>query len=40
MNEQTVRARVVVEYTYPDEIVYEKDDDQRGPRSTVARIPV
>jgi len=39
VNEQTVRARVVVEYTYPDEIVYEKDDDQRGPRSAVARIP-
>ncbi len=39
INEETVRARVVVEYTYPDELVYGPDDDGRGPRPTVTQIP-
>jgi len=38
VNEETVRARVVVEYTYPDELVYGPDDDGRGPQPTVAQI--
>ncbi len=39
VNPETVRARVVVEYTYPDQIVYQKDDDKRGPQPTIAQIP-
>ena len=39
VNEETARARVVVDYTYPDAIVYAKDDDNRGPQSTIAQIP-
>lgn len=39
VNQETVRARVVVEYTYPDELVYEQDDDGGGPRPTIAQIP-
>ena len=39
VNEETVRARIVVDYTYPDELVYQRDDDQGGPRPTVAQLP-
>ena len=39
VNPETVRARVVVEYTYPDELVYEKNDDNRGPQPTVVQLP-
>jgi hypothetical protein len=36
VNEETVRARIVVDCTYPDELVYQRDHDQGGPRPTVA----
>jgi hypothetical protein len=39
VNPETVRARVVVEYTYPDELVYEQDDDGKGPQPTFAQLP-
>ena len=39
VNEKTSRARIVVEYTYPDEIIYQTDDDQGGPRPAAALIP-
>jgi hypothetical protein len=39
VNPETVRARIVVEYTYPDQIVYQKDDDKRGPQPTVVQLP-
>ena len=39
MNPETVRARVVIEYTYPDQVVYGKDDDGRGPQPTMVQIP-
>ncbi len=39
VNRETVRARLVVEYTYPDQIVYQKGDDKRGPQATVVQLP-
>jgi hypothetical protein len=39
VNPETVRARVVVDYTYPDELVYERNDDKGGPQPTIAQIP-
>lgn len=39
VNEETARARVVVDYTYPDELVYEQDDAGRGPQPTISQIP-
>jgi hypothetical protein len=39
VNPETVRARVVVEYTYPDQIIYSKDDDGGGPQRTVKQLP-
>ncbi|HMI49888.1 MAG TPA: hypothetical protein VK525_00150 [Candidatus Saccharimonadales bacterium] len=39
VNPETVRARVVVDYTYPDEQVYSQDDDAKGPQPTLAQIP-
>jgi len=39
VNEQTGRARVVVEYAYPDELTYGPDDPARGPRSTIVQLP-
>ena len=39
INEETKRARLVVEYTYPDQLIYGQDDDNRGPQSTVVQIP-
>ena len=39
VNQETVRARVVVDYTYPDEQVYSLDDDNKGPQETIAQIP-
>lgn len=36
---QTGRARVVVEYTYPDQMTYGPDDDARGPASTIVQLP-
>ena len=39
VNQETGRARVVTIYTYPDEMVYGPNDDQRGPRSTIVQLP-
>lgn len=39
VNPETIRARVVVEYTYPDELVYERNDDNRGPQPTIVQLP-
>lgn len=39
INHETLRARVVVDYTYPDEIVFENNDDAGGPRRTLAQMP-
>lgn len=39
VNEETARARLVVLYTYPDEIIYAKNDDNGGPQPTIVRIP-
>ncbi|HEX4076839.1 MAG TPA: hypothetical protein VHX49_15675 [Candidatus Acidoferrales bacterium] len=39
VNEETGRARLVVDYTYPDELIYGPNDDALGPPSTVARLP-
>ena len=39
VNKETVRARVVVDYTYPDELIYSLDDDGLGPRRSIAQIP-
>lgn len=39
VNPETVRARVVADYTYPDFMIYEPNDPTRGPRSTIALVP-
>lgn len=39
VNEETGRARVVVLYTYPDQMTYGPDDDAGGPRPTVVQLP-
>jgi hypothetical protein len=39
VNPETHRARVVVEYTYPDALIYERNDPTRGPQSSVVQIP-
>jgi hypothetical protein len=39
VNEETRRARLVVEYTYPDQLIYGQNDDTRGPQSTVVQLP-
>jgi len=39
VNEETGRARLVVEYTYPDQMIYGENDDAGGPRSTVVQLP-
>jgi hypothetical protein len=39
VNPETHRARVVVECTYPDAMIYLRRDPTRGPQSTVAQIP-
>jgi hypothetical protein len=36
---ETGRARVVVEYTYPDQMTYGPDDDAGGPPSTMVQLP-
>jgi len=36
---ETGRARVVVEYTYPDQMIYGGDDPLRGPQPSFAQIP-
>jgi hypothetical protein len=35
---ETGRARVVVEYTYPDQMTYGPDDDAGGPASTIVQL--
>ena len=39
VNQETRRARVVVDFTYPDELVFEKNDDKGGPQPTMAQLP-
>ena len=39
VNQETGRARVVVDYTYPDQMTYGPDDDAGGPRPTIAQLP-
>lgn len=39
VNPETERARVVVEYTYPDQVIFGGDDDQRGPEPSKVQIP-
>jgi hypothetical protein len=39
VNQETRRARLVVDYSYSDEIVYAKNDAKRGPQPTVAQPP-
>lgn len=39
VNEETNRARIVVDYTYPDQLIYGPDDDTRGPYPTIVQIP-
>jgi hypothetical protein len=36
---ETCRARVVVEYTYPDQMIYGGGDPLRGPQPSFAQIP-
>jgi hypothetical protein len=36
---ETGRARVVVEYTYPDQMTFGPDDDAGGPASTIVQLP-
>jgi hypothetical protein len=36
---ETGRARVVVEYTYPDQMTFASDDDSGGPASTIVQLP-
>jgi hypothetical protein len=36
---ETGRARVVVEYAYPDQMIYGGDDPLRGPQPSFAQIP-
>jgi hypothetical protein len=39
VNQETGRARVVVNYTYPDQMTYGPDDDAGGPRPTIVQLP-
>jgi hypothetical protein len=39
VNEETRRARVVIEYTYPDQMIYGPNDDAGGPPSTIVQLP-
>jgi len=39
VNPETARARVVVEYTYPDQMVYSRNDDGGGPQPSKVQIP-
>jgi hypothetical protein len=39
VNEETGRARLVVEYTYPDQLIYGRNDDALGPPSSIAQLP-
>jgi hypothetical protein len=39
LNPERTRARVVVDYTYPDEMIYLPNDDAKGPQPTVVQLP-
>src|SRR3974390_2434694 len=39
VNQETARARVVVNYTYADQNIYGRDDDNGGPEPTIVQIP-
>ena len=39
VNQETARARVVVDYTYVDQNIYGPNDDKGGPESTIVQIP-
>jgi hypothetical protein len=39
VDEETGRARVVVDYTYPDQLIYGPNDDAGGPPSTIVQLP-
>ena len=39
VNQETARARVVVNYTYADQNIYRPNDDNGGPEPTIAQIP-
>ena len=39
INRESGRARIVADYTYPDQLIYGPDDPTRGPQSTIAQIP-
>jgi hypothetical protein len=39
VNTETKRARVFVGYTYPDELINDREDDNGGPAPTVKQIP-
>ena len=39
VNQETGRARIVAEYTYPDQMTFGPDDDVNGPQPTIAQIP-
>jgi hypothetical protein len=39
VDQETGRARVIAEYTYPDQTTYGPDDDAGGPRPTIVQLP-
>src|SRR5208282_5089439 len=39
VNQETNRARLVVIYTYPDQMTYGPDDDAGGPPPTIVQLP-
>jgi len=39
VNPETRRARLVVEYTYPEAMIYLRNDPSRGPQSSVVQAP-
>ena len=39
VNQETIRARIVVDYTYPDQMIFGRDDDEGGPQPTIIQIP-
>jgi len=39
VNQKTGRARLVIDYTYPDEPIYAPNDDAHGPLPTIVQLP-
>jgi hypothetical protein len=39
VNPETLRARLVIEYTYPDKLLYGRNDDKGGPKPSIVQIP-